>query len=451
MRCNLHILASSLMAISIFGSTCVATANHDGVGQGVVAQAGDSPAAAAPEIWHRASWGNQHANSGSIGDLLQAPVDATPELAGYETTDSSAYYEFQDVLPHAPVTETPVPWSTDPGTFLQLPLDACSCSECCGPTLAQITYARQCPGYQGLSRLDRLHARISLSDTPLCGGQGGCPPPKVMSADFTAVVFTRFVDKELVRSWLPKGLILDPDCPFQDCHPIIIMCGEQRRFARTTNKTIYPLWGRYYDEAFISIPWVKMAKSPQKPPMGLYAEQLTGTAFTAPRAFNKRTWTYRIRPSVLHEPFEPVPHALLRTSPFGDAVITPNQLRWNAFPIPEEPTDFLDGLVTIAGNGDAHTQAGIAIHIFAANQDMSNRFFYNADGELLLVAETGRVRFATELGVIEIEPGEIAVLPRGLKFQVTLPDGRAPPWPRTPPPYPRGYGTRRPAAAARSC
>jgi len=165
--------------------------------------------------------------------------------------------------------------------------------------------------------------------------------------------------------------------------------------------------------------------SPQKVPMGLYAEQFTGTAFTVPRAFNKRTWTYRIRPSVLHKPFEPVPHALLRTSPFGDAVITPNQLRWNAFPIPEEPTDFLEGLVTIAGNGDAHTQTGIAIHIFAANKDMTNRFFYNADGELLVVAEKGRVTFATELGVIEIEPGEIAVLPRGLKFKVTLPDGKA--------------------------
>ncbi|NNE68658.1 MAG: homogentisate 1,2-dioxygenase [Pyrinomonadaceae bacterium] len=165
--------------------------------------------------------------------------------------------------------------------------------------------------------------------------------------------------------------------------------------------------------------------SPQKPPMGLYAEQLSGTAFTVPRAQNKRTWMYRIRPSVLHEPFERVPHALLRTSPFADVVVTPNQLRWNAFPIPEEPTDFVEGLITVAANGDSNGQAGIAIHVFAASKDMTNRFFYNADGEMLVVAETGRVRFSTEMGLIDIEPGEIAVIPRGVKFTVSLPDGNA--------------------------
>lgn len=152
--------------------------------------------------------------------------------------------------------------------------------------------------------------------------------------------------------------------------------------------------------------------SPQKPPMGLYAEQFSGTAFTAPRSVNRRTWTYRIRPSVVHGQFEPAVHALLRSTPFDEVITTPNQLRWNAFPFPENPSDFLESLMTIAGNGDSFAQNGIAIHIFAAGKDMSNRFFYNADGEMLVVAEMNRVRFLTELGVVDIEPGEIAVLPR---------------------------------------
>jgi homogentisate 1,2-dioxygenase len=169
----------------------------------------------------------------------------------------------------------------------------------------------------------------------------------------------------------------------------------------------------------------KGRNSPQKPPMGLYAEQFSGTAFTAPRHINRRTWTYRIRPSVVHEPFEPAIHALLRSGPFDEVTSTPNQLRWNAIPIPDTDADFLDGLVTIAGNGDPYSQTGIAIHVFAANKDMLNRYFYNADGEMLIVAEMNRVRFLTELGFFEIEPGEIALLPRGLKFRVELPDGKA--------------------------
>ncbi len=165
--------------------------------------------------------------------------------------------------------------------------------------------------------------------------------------------------------------------------------------------------------------------SPQKAPLGLYAEQFSGTAFTAPRVFNKRTWTYRIRPSVLHKPFRQIPNNLIRSSPFDEVTATPNQLRWNALKIPEAETDFIDGLMTIAGNGDTYSQAGIGVHIFACNKDMTDRFFYNADGEMLIVAEKNRVRFLTELGIIEIGSGEIVVLPRGLKFRVELPDGEA--------------------------
>ncbi len=164
--------------------------------------------------------------------------------------------------------------------------------------------------------------------------------------------------------------------------------------------------------------------SPQKAPLGLYAEQFSGTAFTVPRVFNKRTWTYRIRPSVLHKPFQKIENGGWESA-FNELAVTPNQLRWNPLPMPESETDFIDSITTIAGNGDLFAQTGIAIHIFACNTNMTERFFYNADGEMLVVAEKNRVRFLTELGIIELESGEIAVLPRGLKFRVELPDGEA--------------------------
>ena len=164
--------------------------------------------------------------------------------------------------------------------------------------------------------------------------------------------------------------------------------------------------------------------SPQKAPLGLYAEQFSGTAFTAPRLVNKRTWTYRIRPSVTHKPFERIDNKRV-VSKFDALETTPNQLRWNPLPMPDAGTDFIDGITTFAGNGDLFSQIGIAVHIFACNKNMTDRFFYNADGEMLVVAEKNRLRFLTELGIIEIGSGEICVIPRGLKFRVELPDGAA--------------------------
>src|SRR5215207_4374290 len=160
--------------------------------------------------------------------------------------------------------------------------------------------------------------------------------------------------------------------------------------------------------------------SPQKAPLGLYAEQFSGTAFTVPRDHNKRTWTYRIRPSVLHRPFKQIESRLLESSPFDKIATTPNQLRWNPLPVPNEPTDFVDGLTTIAGNGDSFAQKGIGIHIYRCNRDMGNRFFYNADGEMLIVPEMGGLTIYSELGVIEVNPGEVSCLPRGLKFRIAL-------------------------------
>jgi homogentisate 1,2-dioxygenase len=162
--------------------------------------------------------------------------------------------------------------------------------------------------------------------------------------------------------------------------------------------------------------------SPQRCPYGLYAEQLSGTAFTAPRADNRRTWLYRIRPSAMHLPFEPIDAGRI-VSDFTTVPTSPNQLRWDPLPMPAEPTDFVEGLVTMAGNGEPQAQSGAAAHVYAANRSMSGRAFYNADGEMLVVPQQGRHRFVTELGIIDAEPQEIVVIPRGVRFRVELPDG----------------------------
>jgi homogentisate 1,2-dioxygenase len=164
--------------------------------------------------------------------------------------------------------------------------------------------------------------------------------------------------------------------------------------------------------------------SPQQPPLGLYTEQFSGTAFTTPRGLNRRTWCYRTRPSTVHKPYKAIAAGLLRSWPCAEAAATPNQLRWDPLAIPAEPTDFIDGLTTIGGNGNAGIQTGVAIHIYRANKSMS-RFFWNADGEMLIVPQQGRLVFFTELGRIELKPGEICVLPRGLKFRVELLDAEA--------------------------
>src|SRR5499427_6775398 len=163
--------------------------------------------------------------------------------------------------------------------------------------------------------------------------------------------------------------------------------------------------------------------SPQRAPLGLYAEQISGTAFTAPRHENRRTWTYRIWPSVVHQPFRRIDNGKLRTGPFNETEATPSQLRWSPLPIPQDPTDFIDGIVTIGGSGSAADQSGMAVHIYAANASMAERYFYNADGEMLIVPQQGRVRFVTELGILDADNGEIAIIPRGLRFRVELPSG----------------------------
>lgn len=165
--------------------------------------------------------------------------------------------------------------------------------------------------------------------------------------------------------------------------------------------------------------------NPRTPPLGLYTEEINGTPFTAPRATSRRSWTYRIRPSAGHKPFHEIESARLRGAPFDEVRAPPNQLRWRPLPIPTTPTDFVQGIVTFGGNGDPAQQYGMAMHMYVANASMTDRFFYDADGELLLVPQQGRLVVHTELGILGVAPGELCVVPRGIKFRVELEDGSA--------------------------
>ncbi len=153
--------------------------------------------------------------------------------------------------------------------------------------------------------------------------------------------------------------------------------------------------------------------SPQRVAHGLYAEQLSGAAFTAPRHQNRRSWLYRMRPAAVHRPFREIDAGLLK-SRFDEVATPPNQLRWNPLPLPSKPTDFVEGLTTMAGNEAA------GIHVYVANRSMEAKFFYDADGELLVVPQEGALRFATEFGTLDVAPQEIVVIPRGVRFRVEL-------------------------------
>jgi homogentisate 1,2-dioxygenase len=160
--------------------------------------------------------------------------------------------------------------------------------------------------------------------------------------------------------------------------------------------------------------------SPQRAPRGLYAEVLSGTAFTAPRAENLSSWLYRLRPSAMHAPFRRIANGLVRSGPFQEVEASPNRLRWDPLPIGDSPTDFIDGLATLAGSGEAAVQTGVAVHIYRANRSMAERVFVDCDGELMLVPQLGQLLLFTELGRLAVAPGEVAVVPRGVKFTVEL-------------------------------
>ncbi len=164
--------------------------------------------------------------------------------------------------------------------------------------------------------------------------------------------------------------------------------------------------------------------SPQRPAFGLYAEQLSGTAFTAPRHENRRSWLYRLRPTAEHPPYVRYDGAARFAPGTGDAPLAPNRLRWDPVAACTPGTDWLDGMTTMLANRDPADLEGVALHVYAADTDM-DRVFMDADGELLFVPQAGRLDIVTELGRIAISPGQIALVPRGVRFRVNLPDGTA--------------------------
>lgn len=206
-----------------------------------------------------------------------------------------------------------------------------------------------------------------------------------------------------------------------------MMSGDHTTDARKTAEGLAYLSGFGNEHSSEAVPGALPhgRNSPQRAPLGLYAEQLSGTAFTEPRAHNRRSWLYRIRPSAAHPRFTRVDNGAIRTAPFAEAAPDPNRLRWNPLPEPAPGTDFLAGLWTLGGNGDATQRTGMGIHLYHANSSMTDRVFSDADGELLIVPEQGGLLLRTEFGLLHAEPGEFALIPRGVRFRVELLDESA--------------------------
>jgi homogentisate 1,2-dioxygenase len=160
--------------------------------------------------------------------------------------------------------------------------------------------------------------------------------------------------------------------------------------------------------------------SPQQSPLGLFAEQFSGSAFTAPRSDNLRSWLYRIRPSASHPRFQRI--SRIHANAFASEDTPPNRLRWDPFPTDDVDADFVQGLMTVAGNGNVWDQRGVAVHVYRCTRSMTDRYFSDSDGEMLIVPQLGALLLITEFGAIDVAPGEIAVIPRGVRFRVELSD-----------------------------
>lgn len=182
-------------------------------------------------------------------------------------------------------------------------------------------------------------------------------------------------------------------------------------------------FGGHFESEAVPGALPKGRNSPQRPAFGLYTEQVSGSAFTAPRHENRRSWLYRLRPTADHRPFEPYQGARLFAAGTVDQPLPPNRLRWDPPELPDG-CDFVDGIVTMLANRDPADLEGVAVHLYRATRSMENRVFANADGELLILPQTGTLRIFTELGRMEVAPGWAAIIPRGIKFQVAV-DGEA--------------------------
>ncbi|KAF4321843.1 hypothetical protein BBO99_00003933 [Phytophthora kernoviae] len=182
-----------------------------------------------------------------------------------------------------------------------------------------------------------------------------------------------------------------------------------------------PGFGNHFCSEALPNALPKGQNNPQKCPYGLYAEQLSGTAFTMPRHKNQRSWLYRILPPVVHEKFQELKHPFVKAD-FAKEKLTPQQMRWKPMPFPAdtEKVDFIEGLRTIGGAGDPTMKAGMAIHTYAANVSMVDKCFYNSDGDLLIVPQSGVLKITTEFGRLKVSPHEICVIQRGIRFSVEL-------------------------------
>lgn len=183
------------------------------------------------------------------------------------------------------------------------------------------------------------------------------------------------------------------------------------------NKTMQGGLGNHLISEAIHGAVPKNQNNPQTHPLGLYAEQISGSAFTQPRFQNFKSWMYRIIPSAKHSVYEKVHLKNFLTPPFQKSFCSPTQYRWNPLQIKETPHDFLEGIQTMAASGHPSEQSGASVHLFTANTSMKN-FFVNSDGHLLIVLQQGVLELHTEFGILSLEPQEIAVIPKGIKFQV---------------------------------
>jgi homogentisate 1,2-dioxygenase len=179
-------------------------------------------------------------------------------------------------------------------------------------------------------------------------------------------------------------------------------------------------FGGHFETEAVAGALPKGRNSPQRPPFGLYAEQLSGTAFTIPRHENRRTWLYRMRPTADHRPFTAYDGAPLFAPGTVKDPLPPNRLRWN--PPEDLPAgkDFIDGMASMLANRDPADLEGVAVHLYRASKSMERRVFVDADGELLIIPQSGTLQLFTELGRLEVAPGSVALVPRGVKFRVEV-------------------------------
>jgi len=179
-------------------------------------------------------------------------------------------------------------------------------------------------------------------------------------------------------------------------------------------------FGGHFESEAVEGALPKGRNSPQRPAFGLYAEQLSGSAFTAPRHENRRSWLYRMRPTADHHPFERYKGAPLFAPGTVKDPLPPNRLRWDPPADLPADADFVDGMVTMLANRDPSDLEGVAVHLFRASKSMVRRVFVDADGELLIIPQLGTLMLVTEFGRLDVPPGTVALIPRGVKFRVEV-------------------------------